>query len=82
MKLLFLADPLHTFKTYKDSTFAMMREAASRGIEVWACEASTMRWQQGGVVQSHCQQLQLTGDAHAWYPARLRRRGHAQGPAV
>jgi glutathione synthase len=67
MKLLFLADPLHTFKTYKDSTFAMMREAASRGIEVWACEASTMRWQQGGVVQSHCQQLQLTGDAHAWY---------------
>ncbi|MFX8207406.1 hypothetical protein ABTL06_19550, partial [Acinetobacter baumannii] len=28
MKLLFVADPLHTFKTYKDSTFAMMREAA------------------------------------------------------
>ena len=28
MKLLFVADPLATFKTYKDSTFAMMREAA------------------------------------------------------
>jgi glutathione synthase len=27
MQLLFIADPLETFKTYKDSTFAMMREA-------------------------------------------------------
>ncbi len=25
MKLLFVADPLESFKTYKDSTFAMMR---------------------------------------------------------
>jgi len=25
MKLLFVADPLDTFKIYKDSTFAMMR---------------------------------------------------------
>jgi len=31
MKLLFVVDPLDTFKTYKDSTFAMMREAAQRG---------------------------------------------------
>ena len=31
MKLLFVADPLDTFKTHKDSTFAMMREAAARG---------------------------------------------------
>ena len=28
MDLLFVADPLDTFKTYKDSTFAMMHEAA------------------------------------------------------
>ena len=28
MKLLFVADPLENFKTYKDTTFAMMREAA------------------------------------------------------
>ena len=28
MKLLFVADPLEAFKIYKDSTFAMMREAA------------------------------------------------------
>ena len=31
MKLLFVADPLELFKTYKDTTFAMMREAAARG---------------------------------------------------
>ena len=36
MKILFVADPLESFKTYKDTTFAMMREAASRGHQIWA----------------------------------------------
>jgi len=36
MSLLFVADPLEAFKTYKDTTFAMMREAARRGHELWA----------------------------------------------
>ncbi|WP_456155025.1 hypothetical protein [Verminephrobacter eiseniae] len=27
MELLFIADPLHSFRIYKDTTFAMMREA-------------------------------------------------------
>ena len=31
MDLLFVADPLESFKTYKDTTFAMMREAVGRG---------------------------------------------------
>lgn len=31
MNILFIADPLHTFKTHKDTTFAMMREMARRG---------------------------------------------------
>ncbi|ULJ68559.1 glutathione synthase [Wielerella bovis] len=31
MKILIIADPLHTFKTYKDTTYVMMREAAKRG---------------------------------------------------
>ena len=38
MKIAFLADPLAGFKTYKDSTFAMMREAARRGHEIYAFE--------------------------------------------
>ena len=31
MKILFIADPLSTFKTYKDTTYAMMREMTKRG---------------------------------------------------
>ncbi|MBY0438834.1 MAG: glutathione synthase, partial [Burkholderiales bacterium] len=42
MKLLVIADPLATFKTYKDSTFAMMREAARRGHRLFAMEAREM----------------------------------------
>lgn len=67
MKLLFVADPLDTFKTHKDSTFAMMREAASRGHELWACEPQQLVWQRGGVVTARAQRITLTGDAHEWY---------------
>jgi glutathione synthase len=34
MKLLFIADPLESFNIYKDSTFAMMREAQRRGHQI------------------------------------------------
>jgi glutathione synthase len=67
MKLLFVADPLDTFKTHKDSTFAMMREAAARGHELWACEPRELVWQRGGVVTATARRVQLTGDAHDWY---------------
>ena len=67
MKFLFVADPLDTFKTHKDSTFAMMREAAARGHELWACEPQQLVWQRGGVVTAHARRIQLTGDAHDWY---------------
>jgi hypothetical protein len=33
MHLLFVADPLESFKIYKDTTFAMMREAQRRGAQ-------------------------------------------------
>ncbi|MBI2734451.1 MAG: glutathione synthase [Aquabacterium sp.] len=67
MKLLFVADPLHTFKTYKDSTFSMMREAAARGHELWACEQQDIVWQRGGQVQAASRRISLTGDAHDWF---------------
>ncbi|HET6787934.1 MAG TPA: glutathione synthase, partial [Aquabacterium sp.] len=67
MKLLFVADPLHTFKTYKDSTFAMMREAARRGHELWVCETASLCWQQGHSVSAHVQRIELTGDAQDWW---------------
>jgi glutathione synthase len=68
MKLLFVADPLDTFKTYKDSTFAMMREAARRGHTLIACEASQLVWHRGGRVTARAaREIALTGDAHDWF---------------
>ncbi|HYR24971.1 MAG TPA: glutathione synthase, partial [Aquabacterium sp.] len=67
MKFLFVADPLDSFKTYKDSTFAMMREAASRGHELWACEPHEIVWQRGEQVRARARRITLTGDAHDWY---------------
>ena len=42
MKLAFVVDPLDQLKAYKDSSIAMMREAARRGHEVHALEARAM----------------------------------------
>jgi glutathione synthase len=68
MKLLFVADPLATFKTYKDSTFAMMREAARRGHRILACEPQQLVWQRGGRVTARAAvEIALTGDADDWY---------------
>jgi glutathione synthase len=70
MKLLFVADPLESFKTYKDTTFAMMREAASRGHELLACEPKDVMWQRGARVTAYVREITLTGDAHDWFVAR------------
>jgi glutathione synthase len=70
MKLLFVADPLEGFKTYKDTTFAMMREAASRGHELLACGPQDIMWQRGGRVTAYVREITLTGDAHDWFVAR------------
>ena len=70
MKLLFVADPLESFQTYKDSTFAMMREAASRGHELMACGPQDIMWQRGGKVTGFVREFTLTGDTHNWFTAR------------
>jgi glutathione synthase len=71
VKLLFVADPLSGFKTQKDSTFAMMREAARRGHTLFACEPSGLAWQRGGHVTAWTQAIALTGRSgdgvHDWY---------------
>jgi len=36
MKIAFIADPLDSFQIYKDTTFAMMREAAARGHALYS----------------------------------------------
>jgi glutathione synthase len=68
MKIAFVADPLDTFKIYKDSTFAMMREAAARGHALYALELKDLAWTEGRV-EAFAQRVTLTGDADAWYRA-------------
>src|SRR4051812_42752169 len=67
MKLLFVADPLEGFKTYKDSTFAMLREAAARGHALYACEPRHLLWQRGRRVGGQVGAITLTGHADACF---------------
>jgi len=68
MKIAFLADPLAGFKTYKDSTFAMMREAARRGHDIYAFEQSDMALEEG-IVSASVQRITLTGELRDWFRA-------------
>jgi glutathione synthase len=53
MKLAFVVDPLDKLKAYKDSSIALMREAAKRGHEVSALEARDM-FVRDGAVTAEC----------------------------
>jgi glutathione synthase len=70
MKLLFIADPLEGFNTTKDTTFVMMREAASRGHSLMACEPKDVMWQRGGKVTAYVREITLTGDPKNWFTAK------------
>jgi len=74
MKLLFVADPLESFKIYKDTTFAMMREAQKRGHQVSACEMTGVRWQRGEAVSAQVRDITLTGQSDAWFTETATRR--------
>ncbi|NBW78071.1 MAG: glutathione synthase [Betaproteobacteria bacterium] len=67
MNLLFVTDPLETFRSYKDSTFAMMREAQRRGHTLAACEPRHLMWQAITGVQAHVQRITLTGHEEHWF---------------
>jgi len=69
VNLLFIADPLEVFKPYKDSTYAMMREAAARGHALFACEPAHLHWQRNAKVMARVRQLTLTGRLDDWYTA-------------
>jgi len=73
VKLLFVADPLESFQVYKDSTYAMMREAASRGHTLMACRPEDLRWQRGEKVLGFVRDIELTGsdgkDGRDWFRA-------------
>ncbi|MDU0810108.1 MAG: glutathione synthase [Burkholderia sp.] len=44
MDILFIADPLNSFKIDKDTTYAMMAESERRGHVVYACELQSLAW--------------------------------------
>jgi glutathione synthase len=67
MNILFVADPLASFKIYKDTTFSMMREAQRRGHAVTACEPQGISWVRGGQVTAAVQDIRLTGEADNWF---------------
>jgi glutathione synthase len=74
MDLLFVADPIEDFKIAKDSTFAMMREAARRRHALWACEPAQLVWWRGGrVVAAQAREIALTGERERWFEVRQTR---------
>jgi glutathione synthase len=66
MKIAFAADPLDSFKIVKDSTFAMMTEAASRGHELYAFSHGDLLFD-GHEVKASVSQITLTGKSDDWY---------------
>jgi glutathione synthase len=74
MDLLFVADPIEHFKTYKDTTFSMMREAARRGHGLWACEPRHLVWVKGGRVTAlGARQISLTERESDWFSVQQQR---------
>ncbi len=74
LSLLFVADPVESFKAYKDSTYVMMREAQRRGHRVAVCEPRHLTWQSGQPVTATVRHIHLldiapqAGATHAQQP--------------
>ena len=72
MDILFIADPLAGFKTYKDTTYAMMREAARRGHRLFHTLSAELSVQ-NGIVYAAAAPFEFLGAKddhdHAWFEA-------------
>jgi glutathione synthase len=66
MKIAFICDPLSGFKIYKDSTYAMMQEAARRGHELFVLGHSDIIFD-GKAVLAQVVQLSLVENSVDWY---------------
>ena len=74
MRLLIVADPIASFKTYKDSTYAIMVAAAARGHALAFCEQPQL-WLEDGHAWADASPLELAGpqlgeaghDPHGWW---------------
>ena len=66
MKIAFACDPLDGFKIYKDTTYAMMSEAARRGHAIHVFQHKDMAFEAGRVI-ANVARVTLTGDDADWY---------------
>jgi glutathione synthase len=65
LSLLFVVDPIDKLKEYKDSSVAMMREAARRGHSIHACTLDELAY--SGRVQARAHRLRITGEGAPWF---------------
>ena len=66
LSLLFIVDPLASLKPAKDSSIALMREAARRGHAIHVCGRHSLVWEHGAV-SAEASPLTLTGADAPWY---------------
>lgn len=66
MKIAFVTDPLESFKIVKDSTYAMMIEAAGRGHELYVFGHGDLLFD-GHEVKAGVSHITLTGQTENWY---------------
>ena len=66
MKFAIILDPLESIKTYKDTTYAIMREAVQRGHALFVMAQQDVVLQ-GGNVLAFARQLELLEDRLPWY---------------
>lgn len=59
MKIAFIVDPLDSFNLKKDSTYAIMREAASRGHQLFTMQQDDLAWHKQSV-NGRASRLHLT----------------------
>ena len=65
MKLLFILDPLASLKTYKDTSVAIMREAASRGHTLYVCSQHDI-FLRNEIVKVNAAEFEFS-EAEYWY---------------
>lgn len=68
MQLAFILDPLEQLKAYKDSSIAMMREAARRGHRIYTIQREALTWR-GGKVSARALEIRLHADDRHWFDA-------------
>jgi glutathione synthase len=68
VKLLFILDPLPSIRTYKDTSFAMMVEAARRGHEIHFAPQEGLMWKGGRAIAEHVRLHLLDGERRLGNP--------------